>query len=102
MKFHEFIFTSSIVIAPDLKTRPRTDGRGDDSARAVVNRPSFVESFTLQRSRKGTMAFISRLFRIYTSDVCRVIRKRACWSQCWVKNISLFTIVASHFLPRVR
>ena len=25
-------------MAPDLKTRPRTDGRGDDSVRAVVNR----------------------------------------------------------------
>ena len=43
MKFHEFIITSSIVMAPDLNTQPKTDGRGDDSARAVVNRPSFVE-----------------------------------------------------------
>ena len=60
MKFYEFISSSSIVMAPDLKTRPRTDGRGDDSARTVVNRPSFVESFTLQLSRKGTLAFISR------------------------------------------
>ena len=60
MKFHDFISFSSIVMAPDLKIRPRTDGRGDDSARAVVSRPSFVESFTLQLSRKGTLAFISR------------------------------------------
>ena len=60
MKFHDFILSNSIVMAPDLKTRPRPDGRGDDSARAVVNRPSFVESFTLQLSRKGTLAFISR------------------------------------------
>ena len=28
MTFHEFIFTSSIVMAPDLKNRPRTDGGG--------------------------------------------------------------------------
>ena len=54
MKFHEFISSSSIVMVPDLKTRPRTEGRGDDSARAVVKRPSFVESFTLQLSEKGT------------------------------------------------
>ena len=60
MKFHDFISSSSIVMAPDLKTRPRTDGRGNDSARAVVNRLSFVESFTLKLSRKGTLAFISR------------------------------------------
>ena len=37
MKVDEFIFTSSIVMAPDLKIRPMSDGRGD-SARAVVNR----------------------------------------------------------------
>ena len=42
MKFHEFISSSFIVMAPDLKTRTRTDGWGDDSARAVVNRPSFA------------------------------------------------------------
>ena len=47
-------------MAPDFKTRPRTDGRGDDSARAVVNQPPFDECFTLQLSRKGTLAFISR------------------------------------------
>ena len=45
-------------MAQDLKSRPRTIGRGDDSARAVVNRTSFVESFTLQLSRKGPLAFI--------------------------------------------
>ena len=60
MKFHDFISSSSIAMAQDLKTRPRTDGRGDDSARAVVNRTSFVESLTLQLSRKGTLVFISR------------------------------------------
>ena len=60
MKFHDFISFSSIVMAPALKTRPWTDGWGDDSARAVGNRPSFVGSFTLQLSRKGTLAFISR------------------------------------------
>ena len=60
MKFHEFISSCSIVMAPDLKTRPRTHGRGDDSARAVVNRPPFIESFTLQLSRKGPLAFIFR------------------------------------------
>ena len=43
---YEFISPSSKVMAPDLKTQPRTDGLGDDSARAVDNRPSFVESFT--------------------------------------------------------
>ena len=59
MKFHEFISSSSIVKVPDLKTRPRTDGRSDDNARAVVNRPPFVESFTLQLSRKGALVFIS-------------------------------------------
>ena len=37
MKFRDFISSSSIVMGPDLKTRLRTDGRGDDSARAVVN-----------------------------------------------------------------
>ena len=60
MTFHEFISSSSIVTAPDLNTRPRTDGRGDDSAGAVFSRPYFVESFALQLSRKGTMMFISR------------------------------------------
>ena len=60
MKFHVFISSSSLVMAPGLKTRPRTDGLGDDSARAVLNRTAFVESFTLQVSRKGTLAFISR------------------------------------------
>ena len=60
MKFHEFITPSFIVLVPDLKIRSKTDGRGDDSARAVVNRPYFVELFTLQLSRKGTLAFISR------------------------------------------
>ena len=60
MQFHEFISSSSIVMVSDLKTLPRTDGLGDDSARAVVNRSSFVESFTLQLSIKGTLAFISR------------------------------------------
>ena len=58
MKFYDFISSSSIVMVPDLKTRPRTDERGDDSARAVVNRPSIVESFTLQLSRKDTLAFM--------------------------------------------
>ena len=58
--FHAFMSSSSIVMAADLKTRPTTDGRGDDSARAVVNRPFFVELFTLQLSKKGTLAFISR------------------------------------------
>ena len=53
MKFHEFIASNSIVMAPDLKTRPRTDGRSDDSARAVVNRSSFIESFTLQRQERA-------------------------------------------------
>ena len=86
MKFHEFISSSSIVMAPDLKTRPRTNGRGDDSARAVVNRPSSVESFTLQLSRKGALAFISRKVRINMSDLRRVIRKRDCWSQILGKN----------------
>ena len=60
MKFHDIISSSSVVMAPDLKTRPRTEGRGDDSAGAEYNRPSFIESFTLQLSRKGTLAFISR------------------------------------------
>ena len=60
MEFHEFISSSSIVMAPHLKTRPRTDGWGDESALAVVNLPSFVESFTLQLSRKDTLTFISR------------------------------------------
>ena len=60
MKFHEFIFSSSIVMAPDLKTRPRIDGRDDDNDYAVVNRPSLVESSTLQLSRKCTLGFISR------------------------------------------
>ena len=60
MKFHAFMSSNSIVMAPDLKTRPRTDGRGGDSSPAVINLPSFVESFTLQLSRKGTLAFISR------------------------------------------
>ena len=46
MTFHEFISCRSIVMAPDLKTRPRTDGRDDNSAPALVNRPCFVESFT--------------------------------------------------------
>ena len=62
-------------MAPDLKTRPRTDGRGDDNARAIGNRQSFAESFTLQLSRKDTLVFISRYFRINMSDLCRVIRK---------------------------
>ena len=48
MKFHDFVSSSSIVMTPDLKTRPMTDGQDDDSARTVVNRPFFVESFTLQ------------------------------------------------------
>ena len=60
MKFHEFISSIFIIMFPDLKTRPRTEGRGDDCSRGVVNRPSFVDSFTLQLSRKGTLAFISR------------------------------------------
>ena len=49
----EFIYTSSIVMVPNLKTGPMADGQGDDNARAEINRPSFVESFTLQLSRKG-------------------------------------------------
>ena len=59
MKFDEFILSSSIVMDRDLKTRPRTDGQGDDRV-MIVNRPSFVESFTLQLSRKGTLAIIAR------------------------------------------
>ena len=78
MKFHEFISSSSIIMDPDLKTRPRTDRRGDDSARVVVNRLFFVESFTLQLPRKGAFAFISRKFQNNMSDLCRVIRKRDC------------------------
>ena len=58
MKFHDFI--SSSLMAPDLKTR--TDGRGDDSARAVVKRPSFVGSFTMQLSREGTLAVFFLFF----------------------------------------
>ena len=61
MEFHKFILSSSIAMTSDLKNpTKRTDGQGDDSARAIVKRPSFVESFTLQLSRKGTLAFISR------------------------------------------
>ena len=46
MTFHDFISFSSIVMTPDLKTRPRTDGgRGDDSARDVFNRLFFVATF---------------------------------------------------------
>ena len=78
MKFYDFISSSSVEMAADLKTQTRTDGQGDHSARAVVNRPSFVEPFTLQLSRKGTLAFISRLFRINMLDLCRVIKKRDC------------------------
>ena len=58
MKCHDFISSTSIVMAPDLKTRPRTDGRGGERARAVVNRPSFIASVTLQLSRKGTLALL--------------------------------------------
>ena len=84
MKFHDFIsFSYSIVTAPDFKTRPRTDGLDDDSARTVVNRPSFVESFTLQLSRKGTLASICIQFRINMWNLCRVIRKTGCWGQIW-------------------
>ena len=61
--------SSSVVMAQDLKSRPKTHGRDDDSARAVVNRTSFVESFTLQLSRKGTLAFISKTFPINMSDL---------------------------------
>ena len=73
-------------MVPDLKTRPRTDGRDDDSACAVVNRPSYVESLTLQLSRKGAWALISKNNRVNMSDLCRVIRKRDCWSQILEKK----------------
>ena len=53
MEFHTFISISSIVMAPDLKTRSRTDGRGNDSARAVVDRPFFVDPFSLKLSTAG-------------------------------------------------
>ena len=65
-KFCEFM-SSSIVMALDLKTRPRTDRRGDDSARAVVNRQSFNELFMLLFSRKGTLA----LFPDNFGSICR-------------------------------
>ena len=63
-------------------SRPRSDGQGDGSACAVVNRQSFVETFTLQLSRKGT----SCNFRLKMSDHCRVLRNRACWSPIWGKK----------------
>ena len=77
MTFHEIISSSSIVMTPDIKTRPRTDGLGNDSARTLVGRPSFVESFTLKLSRRGTLTFISSQFQINMSDLCRVIRKES-------------------------
>ena len=47
MTFHEFIFTSSIVMAPDLKIRPKTDGRG------MTVHPSLNHlRYTVQLSKK--------------------------------------------------
>ena len=62
MKCHDFISSTSIVMAPDLKTRPRTDGRGGDRARAVVNRPSFSASVTLQLQERAPWRFCLFVF----------------------------------------
>ena len=46
-KFHDYILRGTRVMAPDLKTYPRTDGQGGDNVHVVVYQPSSVKVVSL-------------------------------------------------------